>query len=131
MNQAIRAADAGSQPVEAIRLAQRHVEESLARDLQGRAAAERGEGVHAGGTIDDPRTSANEHAAGQSAGMFHDDNADHLVASAAAVHHADTLATPAWVQAFPKLRVAQVNPAVAGKQPAAAVTAVPMRGRTR
>ncbi|MET7879821.1 hypothetical protein ABZS52_23180 [Micromonospora profundi] len=131
MNQAIRAADADGESVEAIRLAQSHVEESLARDLQGRAAAERGEGVRDGGTVDDPRTSANEQAAGQSAGMLHDDNADHLVASAAAVHHADTLATPAWVQAFPKLRVAQVNPAVAGKQPAVAITAVPMRGRTR
>lgn len=131
MNQALRVGDADGRPVEAVRLAQSHVEESLARDLQGRAAAERGEGVRDGGTVDDPRTSANEHAAGQSAGMLHDDNADHLVASAAAAHHADTLATPAWVQAFPKLRVAQVSPAVAGKQPAAAVTAVPMRGRTR
>ncbi|MEU5934442.1 transposase [Micromonospora sp. NPDC047187] len=130
MNQAVRAGDAEGRPVEAIRLAQSHVEEALARDLQGRAAAERGEGVRDGGTIDDPRTSANEHAAGQSAGMLHDDNADHSVVSAAAVHYADTLATPAWVQAFPKLRVAQVSSVVAGKQPAAAVTAVPMRGRT-
>lgn len=131
MNQAISAGDADGQPVEAIRLAQSHVEESLARDLQSRAVAERGEGASDGGTVDNPRTPADEHAAGQSASVLHDDNADHLVASAAAVHHADTLATPAWVQAFPKLRVAQVDPVVAGNQPAAAVTAVPMRGSTR
>ncbi|MEU7753687.1 hypothetical protein [Micromonospora sp. NPDC049171] len=131
MNQAIRTSDADGQPVEAIRLAQSHVEETLARDLQSRAAAERGEGVRDGGTIDDPRTSANDHAAGQSASMLHDDNADQFAASVAAVRHADTLATPAWVQAFPKLRVPQVNAAVAGKQPATAVTAVQMQGRTR
>ncbi|WP_406083513.1 hypothetical protein OHA01_01950 [Micromonospora zamorensis] len=131
MNQAIRAGDADGHPVEAIRLAQSHVEEALALDLKSRAAAERGEGTSDGGTIDDPRTPADEHAAGQSAGMLHDDNADHFVASAAAVHHAGTLSTPAWMQAFPKLRVAQVSSVVAGRQPAAAVTAVPMRGRTR
>lgn len=131
MNQAIGVGEADGRPVEAIRLAQRHVEEALALDLKSRAAAERGEGVRDGGTVDSHRTPANEHATGQSASVLHDDNADHLVASAAAVHHADTLATPAWVQAFPKLRVAQVNAAVAGKHPAAAATAVPMRGRTR
>ncbi|WP_444950985.1 hypothetical protein [Micromonospora ureilytica] len=131
MNQAIRTGDADGQPVEAIRLAQSHVEEAVARDLQSRAAAERGGGVDDGGTIDNPRTSVDEHAAGQSASALHDDNADHLVVSAAAAHRADTFAMPPWVQAFPKLRVAQVNHAVAGKHPAAAVTAVPMRGRTR
>ncbi|MEV4210208.1 hypothetical protein [Micromonospora sp. NPDC049662] len=131
MNQVLRAGGTGGQPVEAIRIAQGHVEEALARDLRSRAAAERGEGVRDGGTVDDPRTSADEHAAGQSASALHDDNADHLVAPAAAVPRADTLATPAWVQAFPKLRVAQISLAVAGKQPAAAVTAAPMRGRTR
>ncbi|MEU8164909.1 hypothetical protein AB0B97_00210 [Micromonospora sp. NPDC049004] len=131
MNEVVRAGDAGGQPVEAIRIAQDHVEEALACDLRSRAAAERGEGVRDGGTVDNPRTPANEHAAGQSGSVRHDDNADQLVGFAAAVHHADTLATPAWVQAFPKLRVAQVNPAVAGKQPAGTVSAVPMRGRTR
>ncbi|WP_139233187.1 hypothetical protein [Micromonospora sediminimaris] len=131
MNQAVRAGEAAGRPVEAIRLARSHVEEALARDLQSRAAAERGEGVRDGGTVDDPRTPADEHAAGQSASILHDDNADHTVATAAALHHADTLATPAWAQAFPKLRVVQVNTAVAGKQSAAAVVAVPMRGRTR
>ncbi|MFV2103981.1 hypothetical protein [Micromonospora sp. LOL_024] len=128
MNQAIRAADADGESVEAIRLAQSHIEEALARDLENRTAAERADGASDGGTVDNPRTPADEYAAGQSASVLHDDNADH---TAAAVHHADTLTTPAWVQAFPKLRVAQVNPAVAGKQPAAAVTAVPIRGRTR
>ncbi|MEU4472404.1 hypothetical protein [Micromonospora sp. NPDC023888] len=131
MNQAIRVGEADGRPVEAIRLAQRHVEEALALDLKSRAAAEHGEGVRDGGTVDSPRAPADEHAAGQSASVLHDDNADRLVASAAAVHHADTLTTPAWVQAFPKLRVAQVNAAVTGKHPAAAATAVPMRGRTR
>ncbi|WP_157562852.1 hypothetical protein [Micromonospora chokoriensis] len=131
MNQAVRAGDAEGRPVEAIRLAQGHVEEALARDLQSRAAVEHGEGASDGGTVDNPCTPANEHAAGQSAGMLHDDNSDRLVASAAAFHHADTLATPPWVQAFPKLRVVQVNPSVTGKQPATAITAVPMRGRTR
>ncbi|MEU8284166.1 hypothetical protein AB0C01_07485 [Micromonospora sp. NPDC048905] len=131
MKQAIRVGDADGQPVEAIRLAQRHVDEALARDLQSRAAAERDEGVRDGGTIDSPRTVANEHAAGQSASVLHDDNADHLVAYAATVQGADVLRTPAWVQAFPKLRVGQVSSAVAGKQPAAAVTAVSMRGKTR
>ncbi|MEU8088661.1 hypothetical protein AB0B57_34240 [Micromonospora sp. NPDC049101] len=131
MNQAIRVGEAEGRPVEAVRLVQRHVEEALVLDLKSRAAAERSEGVRDGGAVDSPRTSANEHATGQLASVLHDDNADHLVASAAAVHHADTRATPAWVQAFPKLRVAQLNPAVAGKQPAAAVTAVPTRGRTR
>lgn len=131
MNQAVRASDAEGRPAEAIRLAQSHVEEALVRDLRSRAAAERGEGASDNGTIDNPRTPADEHAAGQSASVLHDDNAAHIVASAAAVHHADTVATPAWVQAFPKLRVAQVNTAVAGKRAAAAVTAVPMRGRTR
>ncbi|WP_406071245.1 hypothetical protein [Micromonospora sp. NBC_01638] len=131
MNQAIRADHADRQPVEAIRLARSHVEEALARDLQSKAATERGEGVRAGGTVDNPRTPADEHAAGQPASVLHDDNADHTASTAGAVYRADALATPAWVQAFPKLRVAQVNPAVAGKQPAATVTAVPMRGRTR
>ncbi len=131
MNQAIRAGEADGRPVEAIRLAQNHVEEALARDLHSRAAAERGEGVRAGGTIDDPRTPVDEHAAGQSASVFHDNNADHTAATAAAVHHAETVTTPAWAQAFPKLRVAQVTPTVAGKQPAVTVTAVPMRGRAR
>ncbi|MEK8106592.1 hypothetical protein NKG94_17540 [Micromonospora sp. M12] len=100
MHQAVRAGDAEGRPVEAMRLAQSHVELALARDLRSRAAAERGEGASDGGTIDNPRTPANEHAAGQSASVFHDDNADYIVASAAAVHHADTLETPAWVQAF-------------------------------
>ncbi|WP_432049935.1 hypothetical protein [Verrucosispora sp. NA02020] len=131
MNQAIRAGEADGQPVEAIRLAQNHVEEALARDLYSRAAAERGEGVRAGGTVDDPRTPVDEHAAGQSASVFHDNSADHTAATAAAVHHAETVTTPAWAQAFPKLRVAQVTPVVAGKQPAVTVTAVPMRGRAR
>ncbi|MEW2385736.1 hypothetical protein AB0873_27105 [Micromonospora sp. NPDC047707] len=131
MNQAIRAGEADGQPVEAIRLAQGHVEKALARDLQRRAAAERGEGVRDGGTVDNPRTSTDEQAAGQSASVLRDNNADHTVATAAALHHVDTLATPAWTQAFPKLRVAQVNPKVTAMQPAAAVTALPTRGRTR
>lgn len=131
MNQAVRAGEADGRPVEAIRLARSHVEEALARDLQSLAAAERGEGVRDGGTVDNPRTPADEHAAGHLASILHDGSADQTVATAAALHHADTLATPAWAQAFPKLRVAQVDPAVAGKQSAAAVTAVVMRGRTR
>ncbi|WP_157746076.1 hypothetical protein [Micromonospora purpureochromogenes] len=131
MNQAIRTGEGDGRPVEAIRLAQGHVEEALARDLQSRAAAERGEGVSDSGAVDNPRTLVDEHAAGQSASVLHDDNADHVVATAAALDHADALATPAWAQAFPKLRVARINPAVSGKQPVAAVTAVPMRGRTR
>lgn len=131
MHEAIRADEADGRSVEGIRLAQGHVEEALARDLQSRAAAERGVGVRDGGRFDNPRTPADEHAAGQTAGTCHDDNADHTAATAAAVHHADTLAVPAWTQAFPKLRVAQINPAVAGKQSATAVTAVPMQGRTR
>ncbi|MFF5217851.1 hypothetical protein [Micromonospora sp. NPDC000442] len=131
MNQAIRAGEAAGRPVEAIRLAQIHVEEALARDLHSRAAAERGEGVRAGGTADDPRTPVDEHAAGQSANMLHDNIADHTAATAATVRHAETVRTPAWAQAFPKLRVAQIEPTVAGKQPAATVTAVPMRGRAR
>ncbi|MFF0659459.1 hypothetical protein [Micromonospora tulbaghiae] len=131
MNQAIRAGEADGRPLEAVRLAQGHVEEALARDLRSRAAAERGERVRDGGTVDNARTRADEFAAGQSASVLRDDNADHTVATAAAVHHVDTLTTPAWAQAFPKLRVAQVNSKVAGKQPAVAVTAVPMRGRTR
>ncbi|MEU1400744.1 hypothetical protein ABZ403_32430 [Micromonospora zamorensis] len=131
MSQAVRAGEAAGRPVEAIRLARSHVEEAVGRDLQSRAAIERGEGVRDGETVDDPRTPAGEHAAQQSAIVLHDEDADHTVATAAAFHHADTLATPAWAQAFPKLRVAQVNAAVAGKQSAAAVAAVPMRGRTR
>ncbi|MEU1590547.1 hypothetical protein [Micromonospora sp. NPDC005710] len=130
MNQAIRAGEANGRPVEGIRLAQSHVEEALDRDLQGRSAAERGEGVREGGALDDPRTVADEYAVAQPASVVHDDGADYTDATAAAVHHADQLATPAWVQAFPKLRVAQVDAALAAKQPAAA-TAVPMRGRSR
>ncbi|MFJ8207517.1 hypothetical protein [Micromonospora chalcea] len=130
MNQAIRAGDAGGRSVEGIRLAQSHVEEALARNLQGKAAAERGEGAREGGASDNPRTVADEHAVGQAASVAHDDGADYTDATAAAVHHADKLATPAWVQAFPKLRVAQVDAALAAKQPATA-TAVPMRGRSR
>ena len=128
MSQAIRTGDANGQPVEGIRLAHSHVKEALARDLHGRAAAERGEGVRDGGTLDDPRTSSDEHATGQTAGVVHDDNADHTATIAA--HHAEVLATPAWTQAFPKLRVAQVSTAVTAKQPTA-VTAVQMRGRAR
>lgn len=130
LSRAIRTGDADGRPVEGIRLAHSHVEEALARDLHGRAAAERGEGVRDGGTLDDPRTSVDEHATGQTAGVVHDDNADHTAATAS-VHHADLLATPAWTLAFPKLRVAQVDAAVAAKQPAAATTAVQMRGRAR
>ncbi|MEV1073835.1 hypothetical protein [Micromonospora parva] len=131
MNEAIRAGEANGLPVEGIRLAKGHVEEALARDLQSRAAAERGVGVRDGGTVDNPRTPADEHAAGQSAGTRHDDSADHMAATAAAVHHADRLTVPAWAQAFPKLRVAQINPIVAGKRPATVLTAVPMQGQTR
>ncbi|MEU3457208.1 hypothetical protein ABZ671_26925 [Micromonospora sp. NPDC006766] len=131
MNQAIRAGEADGRPVEAIRLAYSHVEEALARDLQGRAAAERGEGIRDAGTVDNPRTPGDEHAAGQTASVLHDDNADHTVATAAAVRNTGTVPTPPWAQAFPKLRVAQVNPAIAGQQPAPAVTAVPTRGPAR
>ena len=131
MSQAVRAREATGRPVEAIRLARSHVEDALGRDLQSRAAIERGEGVRDGGTVDDPRTPAGEHVVQQSAIVLHDDAADHSVVTSAAFHHVDTLAIPAWAQAFPNLRVAQVNLAVARKQPAAAVTAVPMRGRTR
>ncbi|MEU4398251.1 hypothetical protein [Micromonospora orduensis] len=131
MNQAIRAGEAAGRPVEAIRLARSHVEEALVRDLQSRAAIERGEGARDGGTVNNPCTPAGENPAGQSASILHDDHADHAAATAASFHHVDALATPAWTQAFPKLRVAQVNPTVAGKQPAAAVNAVPMRGKTR
>lgn len=129
MSQVIRTGDADGRPVEGIRLAQSHVEEALVRDLHGRAAAERGEGVRAGGKLDDPRTLADERAIGQTASVVHDDNADHTAASAS-VHHAEIRATPAWTQAFPKLRVAQVDTTVAAKPPAAA-TAVKMRGRAR
>lgn len=130
MNQAIRTGDTGGRSVEGIRLAQSHVEEAFARDLQGRAAAERGEGVREGGALDDPRTVADEHLAGQAANVLHDDGADYTDAKAAAADEADKLATPAWVQAFPKLRVAQVDAALAAKQPVAA-TAAPVRGRSR
>ncbi|RKF24639.1 hypothetical protein D7I43_24985 [Micromonospora globbae] len=131
MSKAVRAGEADGRPVEAIRLAQNHVEEALARDLQGRAGTERGQGVRDAGTVDNPRTPGDEHAAGQAASVLHDDSADHTVATAAAIRHAETVQTPPWAQAFPKLRVAQVTPAVAGKQPAPAVTAVPTRGRPR
>ncbi|WP_406043230.1 hypothetical protein OG799_04085 [Micromonospora sp. NBC_00898] len=131
MNQAIRTGDADRRPIEAIRLAQGHVEEAVARDLQSRAAAERGEGVSDSRPVDNPRTLVDEHAAGQSASVLHDDNADHVAATAADVHHLDVLPTPAWAQAFPKLRVAKISSGVEGKQPAVAVTAVPMRSRTR
>ena len=131
MNEAIRAGEADGRRVEAIRLAHRHVEQALARDLQGRAAAQRSEGVRDAGTVDNPRIPGDEHAAGQAASVLHDDNADHAVATAAAVRHAEPVPTPPWAQAFPKLRVAQVNPAVAGKLPAPAVTTVPTRGRAR
>ncbi|MBP1782712.1 F0F1-type ATP synthase membrane subunit b/b' [Micromonospora sp. HB375] len=130
MSQAIRTGDAYGQPVEGIRLAHSQVEEALARDLHGRAAAERGEGVRDGGMPDDPRTLVNEHATGETASVVHDDNADHTAATAS-VHHAEVLATPAWTQAFPKLRIAQVNAVVVAKQSAAATTAVQMRGRAR
>ncbi|MGW5581059.1 hypothetical protein [Micromonospora chokoriensis] len=131
MNETIRAGEVDGRPVEGIRLAQCHVEEALARDLQSRATAERGLGVRDGGTVDNPRTPADEHAAGQTAGTGHDVNADHAAATAAAVHHTETLTVPAWTQAFPKLRVAQIDAAVAGKRPATAVTAVPVQGRAR
>ncbi len=130
MSQAIRTGYADGRPVEGIRLAHSHVEEALARDLHGRAAVERGEGVRDGGTLDDPRTLGDEHAIGQTASVVHDDNADHTAANAA-VHHAEVLAAPAWTQAFPKLRVAQVEAVVATKQPAVTTTAVQMRGRAR
>ncbi|WP_147265179.1 hypothetical protein [Micromonospora sp. LHW51205] len=130
MSQAIRTGYADGRPVEGIRLAHSHVEEALARDLHGRAAVERGEGLRDGGTLDDPRTLADEHATGQTASVVHDDNADHTAANAA-VHHAEVLAAPAWTQAFPKLRVAQVEAVVATKQPAVTTTAVQMRGRAR
>lgn len=110
MNQAIKVGEADGRPVEAIRLAQGHVEEALVRDLQRRAAAEGGEKVRAGGKVDNARTQADELAAGPSASVLRDDNADHTVATAAAVDQVDTLMTPAWAQAFPKLRVAQVDP---------------------
>ncbi|MFC0101092.1 hypothetical protein ACFFKH_26710, partial [Micromonospora marina] len=129
MSQAIRSSDSYGRPVEGIRLAHSHVEEALARDLHGRAAAERGEGVRAGAMPDHPRTAVDEHATGQTASVVHDDNADHT-AGTASVHHAGALATPAWTQAFPKLRVAQVDAAVVAKQPVAA-TAEKTRGRTR
>nr|WP_152332243.1 hypothetical protein [Micromonospora purpureochromogenes] len=129
MSQAIRSSDSYGRPVEGIRLAHSHVEEALARDLHGRAAAERGEGARAGGIQDHPRTAADEHATGQTASVVHDDNADHT-AGTASVHHAEALATPAWTQAFPKLRVAQVDAVVVAKQPVAA-TAEKTRGRTR
>ncbi|MEV7268087.1 hypothetical protein AB0N38_31475 [Micromonospora aurantiaca] len=129
MSQAIRSSDSYGRPVEGIRLAHSHVEEALARDLHGRAAAERGEGVRAGGMPDHPRTAADEHATGQTASVVHDDNADHT-AGTASVHHAEALATPAWTQAFPKLRVAQVDAAVVARQPVTA-TAEKTRGRTR
>ncbi|MEU8220156.1 hypothetical protein AB0C47_30800 [Micromonospora taraxaci] len=129
MNEAIRAGEVDGRSVEGIRLAQGHVEEALARDLQSRAAAERGVGVRDGGMVDNPRTPADEHPAGQTAGTRHDVNADHAAATSAAVHHTATLMVPAWTQAFPKLRVAQIDAAVAGKRPA--VTAVPVQGRAR
>ncbi|MFC4017522.1 hypothetical protein ACFOW4_06140 [Micromonospora sp. GCM10011542] len=129
MSQAIRTGDTDGRPVEGIRVAHSHVEEALARVIQGRAAAERGEGVRNGGTLDNPRTSAEAHAIGQTASVVHDDNADHNTVTAS-VHHAEVVAAPAWTQAFPKLRVPKVDAAVAAKRPAAATT-VQMRGRAR
>ena len=101
---------------------------AMAEHLDGLAGQERGRGVAAAGTVDNPRTVVDEHTAGQVASVVRDDTADHDVATAAALRGS---ARPAWATAFPALTVGKVPAAVAAKQPAQAMTATNTRGRTR
>ena len=106
------------------------VAQAMVRDLEGRAAAERSEGVHDAGSTDNPRTVTDEHTDGQVNSVTHDDNADHTAATAAAVQHGQTRPASTAAQAFPHpLRVPQNPGHTVAAQPAQAATAAATRSR--
>jgi hypothetical protein len=112
--------------VEAFRIPADGIDRAVVTELAARAAAERGDATQAAGVLDNPRTPVDEHTTALVSSYVAGAKAEHDAAGGAG---RSTGPAPVWAQAFPRLRVGQLNPDVAAKQPAQVIA--PTRGRGR